>query len=204
MMSVVPTSSSPRPPHPRSHNPTIARSHEALRLLAHPPRTRPTTGRAPDRTASVDVAHGAWPPHTRVYVRIPCATRALAVWIPYCLPIEIPPPHTTTRDARRGGLRRARSRRRRRRRRRRRPAAAHADRASGRRTMASTPTTMSGRRDVPSVYDHAIAGQIAGMVGLTLVHPLDTVKSRLQTGCALAQTLDGRRRGAYGVAVNLL
>ncbi|OUS42316.1 mitochondrial carrier domain-containing protein [Ostreococcus tauri] len=70
--------------------------------------------------------------------------------------------------------------------------------------MASTPTTTSGRRDVPSVYDHAIAGQIAGMVGLTLVHPLDTVKSRLQTGCALAQTLDGRRRGAYGVAVNLL
>ena len=35
-----------------------------------------------------------------------------------------------------------------------------------------------------STYDHILAGQIAGMVGLALVHPLDTVKSRLQQGGA--------------------
>jgi len=38
-----------------------------------------------------------------------------------------------------------------------------------------------------STLDHAFAGQIAGMIGLTLVHPLDTVKARVQTN-ALACT----------------
>lgn len=66
-------------------------------------------------------------------------------------------------------------------------------------------STSSSVAPSPSPYDHAIAGQIAGMVGLALVHPLDTVKSRLQTGGA-SVVLDGTatRGGAYAVAVNLV
>lgn len=47
-----------------------------------------------------------------------------------------------------------------------------------------------------SAYDHAIAGQIAGMVGLTLVHPLDTVKARLQAATPLTTTTTATVRGA--------
>lgn len=56
-----------------------------------------------------------------------------------------------------------------------------------------------------SAYDHAIAGQIAGMVGLALVHPLDTVKSRLQATVvtpATAGTLGAMRGGAAAMTVS--
>ena len=53
-----------------------------------------------------------------------------------------------------------------------------------------------------SAYDHAIAGQIAGMVGLTLVHPLDTVKARLQAATPLA-TVRGASTGGFGMVGTL-
>lgn len=56
-----------------------------------------------------------------------------------------------------------------------------------------------------SAYDHAIAGQIAGMVGLTLVHPLDTVKARLQAATPLttAATVRGASTAGFGVVGTL-
>jgi len=56
-------------------------------------------------------------------------------------------------------------------------------------SSSSPSSSPQSARDAPtattthvSAYDHILAGQIAGMVGLALVHPLDTVKSRVQQG----------------------
>ena len=67
------------------------------------------------------------------------------------------------------------------------------------RTQAETSSPQQSTHHV-SAYDHAIAGQIAGMVGLTLVHPLDTVKARLQAATPLATTaVRGASSGGVGV-----
>ena len=56
-----------------------------------------------------------------------------------------------------------------------------------------------------SAYDHAIAGQVAGMVGLALVHPLDTVKARLQAPApAVTTAMVNTTRGAMCVAKSLV
>jgi hypothetical protein len=58
-----------------------------------------------------------------------------------------------------------------------------------------------------SAYDHAIAGQIAGMIGLALVHPLDTVKARLQAPApapVLATAATNTTMGAMCVAKELV
>ena len=36
-------------------------------------------------------------------------------------------------------------------------------------------------KDTAPTWAHALAGQVAGMVGLSVVHPIDTVKIRVQT-----------------------
>ena len=56
-----------------------------------------------------------------------------------------------------------------------------------------------------SAYDHAIAGQVAGMVGLALVHPLDTVKARLQAPApAVTTAMVNTTRGAMCVAKSVV
>lgn len=49
------------------------------------------------------------------------------------------------------------------------------------------PSSSSAKDDTPT-WAHAVAGQMAGMVGLFVVHPIDTVKIRIQAngGAALA------------------
>ena len=46
----------------------------------------------------------------------------------------------------------------------------------------------SSAKDNAPTWAHALAGQVAGMVGLTVVHPVDTLKIRIQAngGGALA------------------
>uniref|UniRef100_A0A7S0SKU5 ADP,ATP carrier protein n=1 Tax=Mantoniella antarctica TaxID=81844 RepID=A0A7S0SKU5_9CHLO len=39
---------------------------------------------------------------------------------------------------------------------------------------------MSSAKDDAPAWAHALAGQVAGMVGLSVVHPIDTVKCRVQ------------------------
>ena len=71
-----------------------------------------------------------------------------------------------------------------------------ATKGAGRMQTATNASQRSTTRHA-SAYDHAIAGQIAGMVGLTLVHPLDTVKARLQAATVpLAATAAASVRGA--------
>ena len=49
------------------------------------------------------------------------------------------------------------------------------------------PSSSTAKDDAPT-WAHAVAGQMAGMVGLFVVHPIDTVKIRIQAngGAALA------------------
>jgi len=94
-------------------------------------------------------------------------------------------------------------------------AAARSERAARVDVVVSTSasTTDAGRRMQTepnasthhvSAYDHAIAGQIAGMVGLTLVHPLDTVKARLQAATVPLATATTSVRGASAGGVGMV
>lgn len=78
-----------------------------------------------------------------------------------------------------------------------------ATKGAGRMQTATNASQRSTTRHA-SAYDHAIAGQIAGMVGLTLVHPLDTVKARLQAATvplATATTTSVRGASSAGFGV---
>ena len=46
---------------------------------------------------------------------------------------------------------------------------------------------MPSARDNAPAWAHEVAGQVAGMVGLTVVHPIDTVKCVLQARIAPGQ-----------------
>ena len=45
-------------------------------------------------------------------------------------------------------------------------------------------------KDNAPTWAHALAGQLAGMVGLSVVHPIDTVKIRVQAVGAKAKKLN--------------
>ena len=82
-----------------------------------------------------------------------------------------------------------------------------ATKGAGRMQTATNASQRSTTRHA-SAYDHAIAGQIAGMVGLTLVHPLDTVKARLQAATvplatATAASVRGASSAGFGVVGTL-
>jgi len=75
-------------------------------------------------------------------------------------------------------------------------------------SSSSPPSSPQSARDAPtttpstthvSAYDHILAGQIAGMVGLALVHPLDTVKSRVQQGGGATSASASARLAAGGL-----
>ena len=65
-------------------------------------------------------------------------------------------------------------------------------------TMSRSDTGRTLKRD-PSPWVHAVSGQVAGMVGLTVIHPIDTVKCRMQaTGAA------GARTSALGITKDII